>query len=174
MAIVKNVQLFWVKLDPKKPSRYQNKDTAPATWSLQFRVTDKKEAEALTKEFGFKFTPAEDNGKLVYRTSISKYAFASGPEGKEDPEKPNEPVVVVGKDGRQIDPNKVGNGSIGDVAFYVKDDKSSRTLRGVMVSTWKVFEQKTLLDEFDIDVGGAMEIIQPAEGPDEGDLDSIY
>lgn len=172
MAILKSVQLFWVKCDPERPSRYQNKDTAPATWSIQFRVTDKKEAEALTKEYGFKFNPVEDNGKIVYRSSLSKYAFASGTEGKEDPTKPNKPVVIVGKDGRQIDPNTVGNGSVGDIAFSVRDDKSSRTLRGVMVSKWKVFEQKTLLDEFDIDVDATVEILA-AEGPGEGDIE-IY
>lgn len=159
MAIVKDVQLFWVKVNPTKPSRYQNKDSAPATWSLQFRVTDKKTAESLTKEFGFKFTPVEDDGKLVYRTSISKYAFGNGPDNKEDLNKPNRPVVVIGKDGRVIDGDEVGNGSIGDISFTVRDDKSSRTLQGILVSKWRVFKQKNVLDDFDI--GGEMEIVEP-------------
>ena len=171
MAVIQNVQLFWLNCNPEKPRRFQNKASAPATWSLQFRVADKKTADSYAKDFGFRFTPVEDDGKIVYRTSISAYAFAAGPDGEEDPNRPNRPIRVIGADGRDIDPDTVGNGSIGNISFYVRDDKSSRSLRGVQVTTWKVFKPRDAEDEFD--TSGEMTIIEDNTA-EEDSVDDLF
>jgi hypothetical protein len=148
MAIINNVEIHWVKCDPSKPERYQGK--GPAKFSIQIRVRDKKVKESLEKEYGFKFSPMELDDKLVYKTSISRYAFGSGPDGNEDLSKPNRPVNVILADGTPLDPNTVGNGSIANVSFFTKEDKSSRTLKGIQVTKLIKFEARGDDDEFEL------------------------
>jgi hypothetical protein len=148
MAIINNIEIHWVKCDPSKPERFQGK--GPAKFSVQLRVKDKKVKEALEKDYGFKFSPMEVDDKVVYKTSISRYAFGSGADGNEDLTKPNKPVNVILKDGTPLDPNTVGNGSIANVSFYVKEDKSSRTLKGIQVSKLFKFEPRVSEDEFEL------------------------
>jgi len=149
MAKIDNVEIHWVKCDPARPERYQGK--GPAKFSIQIRVKDKKQKESLEKEYGFKFSPMEDkDGKLVYKTSISRYAYSSGPDGNEDVTKPNKPVNVILANGTVLDPNTVGNGSIANVTFYVKEDKSSRTLKGIQVMKLFKFEPRSDEDEFEL------------------------
>jgi hypothetical protein len=149
MAIINNVEIHWVKCDPARPERYQGK--GPAKFSVQIRVKDKKTKESLEKDYGFKFSPMEDkDGKLVYKTSISRYAFGSDKEGNEDTTKPNKPVNVILADGTALDPNTVGNGSIANVSFFTKEDKSGRTLKGIQVKKLVKFEARTDEDEFEL------------------------
>lgn len=148
MAIIRDVELHWVKCDPSKPERYQGK--GPAKFSIQIRVKDKKTKESLEKEFGFKFSPIEVNDKLVYKTSISRYAYQSGPDGNEDVTKPNKPVNVILADGTTLDPNSIGNGSIGNISFFTKEDKSGRTLKGIQVTKLIKFEPRGDNDEFEL------------------------
>jgi hypothetical protein len=148
MAIIKNVEIHWVKCDPAKPERYQGK--GPAKFSIQLRVKDKKTKESLEKDFGFKFSPMEVDEKVIYKTSISRYAFASGPDGNEDTSKPNKPVTVILADGTPLDPNSVGNGSIANISMYVKEDKSGRTLKGIQVTKLIKYEPTSSQDEFEL------------------------
>jgi hypothetical protein len=158
MAIINNVEIHWVKCDPAKPERYQGK--GPAKFSIQIRVKDKKAKESLEKDFGFKFSPMEDkDGKLVYKTTISRYAYGSGPDGNEDTSKPNKPVNVILADGTALDPNTVGNGSIANVSFYTKEDKSGRTLKGIQVTKLIKFEPRGDEDEFELT--DEFEVIDP-------------
>ena len=161
MAIIRNVEIFWVKCDPKNPSRYEGK--GPAKWTVQFRVKDKDTKKQLEDLYGFKFSPIEDDvsGKLVYKTTISRYAFRADPSGKENVNDPNKPVSVVLGDLSPVDPNTVGNGSIGHISFSFKDDKSSRTLKGIQLIKMKVFEggsdeEFEATDDFEI-IGGTTE-----------------
>jgi len=124
MPIINNVELHWVKLDANKPERYQDNPKAPAKNSLQIRVKDKKVKEALEKEYGFKFTPMEVDDKIIYKTSLSRYTYKSTPDGKEDLTQPNKPASCILADGTPLDPNTVGNGSVANVSFFAKEDKS--------------------------------------------------
>jgi hypothetical protein len=141
MAVVRGVELFWVKCDIDNPDRYQGKGSAK--WTVQFRVKTKKQKEELEKEYGFKFSPVEgEDGKLVYKSSISRFAFKADATGEENLKDPNEPVKVIGGNLAALDPNTVGNGSVGNISFYFKDDKSGRTLKGIQVTEYKVFERQ--------------------------------
>jgi hypothetical protein len=164
MAIINNVEIHWVKCDPSKPERYQGK--GPAKFSIQLRVKDKKVKESLEKEHGFKFSPMEVDDKVVYKTSISRYAYSSGTDGNEDLTKPNKPVNVILADGTPLDPNTVGNGSIANVSFYVKDDKSSRTLKGIQVTRLLKYEARAE-DEFEL--SDNFEVVEPNNAANEND-----
>jgi len=160
MSIISNVELWWVKLNPARPTRYQNKATDAAKWSLQIRVKDKARKAQLEKDFGFAFTPVEEDGKLAYKTSISCFAFKANQETKkEDPNSPNSPVAVILATGEPIDPDTVGNGSVGNIRFRVKDDKSSRTLLGVQVTKWLKYVPREEEDQFELE--DDYEIIEP-------------
>lgn len=155
MPIINNLELHWVKVDPARPERYKGK--GPAKWAVQLRVRDKKVKESLEKDFGFEFTPMEVDDKIVYKTSVSRYAFGST-NGQEDESKPNKPVNVILADGTPVDPNTIGNGSIGNISVYVKDDKSSRTLKGIQIT--KLIEyQPNRDDEFEL--SDNFEIVRP-------------
>ena len=165
MPIINNVEVHWVKLDANKPERYQDNPKAPAKNSLQLRVKDKKVKESLEKEFGFKFSPMEIDDKIVYKTSLSKYTYQADADGNEDKTKPNKPATCILGDGTPVDPNTVGNGSIANVSFYVKEDKSSRTLKGIQVTRLIKFEPKGDQDQFELT--DDFEVIDPAAATDD-------
>ena len=166
MAIINNVEIHWVKCDPARPERYQNK--GPAKFSVQIRVKDKKTKESLEKDYGFKFSPMEDkDGKLVYKTSLSRYAFQSDKDGNEDVTKLNKPVNVILADGTPVDPNTVGNGSIANISFFTKEDKSGRTLKGIQVM--KLFKFEARGDEDEFELTDEFEVIDPAGNNAEND-----
>ena len=165
MPIENGLTLFWVKLDASKPERYQNNPKAPAKNGLQIRVFDKARKTELEKKYGFKFTMDEDDGKTFYRTSLNRYTYGSDAKGEEELTKPTKPATCILGDGTPIDPNTVGNGSVGNIIFSVGKDNASRTLKGIQVTKLVVFkprdsEEFTLTQDF--------EIIQPA---DKDDLD---
>jgi hypothetical protein len=171
MAILNNVTLAWVACDPERPKQY--KGTGPFKWSVQISTSDKKEAAAWAENFGFKMTPFEgEDGKIHYKTSLSTYAF-----GKEDGDgkaKPNKPIGVMLMNGELLDPNTVGNGSIGNVSFNVtenKDGEKTRRLKGIQVK--KLVKYVPTKDEDEFELSDDFEIIEP-EAADKDDEKDPY
>jgi hypothetical protein len=155
MPIIQDVSVFWVKLNPAKPERYQGK--GPAKNTVQIRVYERAKKDQLEKEYGFKFTPKEDatTGKLYYQTSISAFTYGTDADKNEDTNNQNKPVEVRTADLRPLDPDTVGNGSIANIRFRMKDDKSSRTITGMQVTKLVVYkgreeEEFTRSDNFEI------------------------
>lgn len=170
MPIVNNVELWYVKVDPSKPERYQGK--GPAKFSAQIRVKDKKVKDSLEKQYGFKFSPLEVDDKIVYKTSISRYAFQAGTNGEEDTTKPNKPVTVILADGSPVDPNTIGHGSVGNISFFCKEDKSGRTLKGIQLTKLVKFEPRVDEDEFEL--SDDFEIIGPEDTSSKTENDDPY
>lgn len=159
MAILNNVTLAWVACDPERPKQY--KGTGPFKWSVQISTSDKKEAATWTEKYGIKTTPFENEGRIFYKASLSTYAF-----GKEDADgkaKPNKPVGVMLMNGEPLDPNAVGNGSVGNVSFFVSDDKEVRRLKGIQVRTLRKYERNT---DDDFELSDDFEIIDSASEKD--------
>ena len=168
MAIIREVEIHWVKCNQDKPQRYQNKPTNPAKWNVQIRTRDKATKALWEKEYGMSLTPADDDNGIYYKTSLNRYAFSAGADKKENLESPNKPVNVILADGTPLDPDTVGNGSIANISFFCKDDKSSRTLKGIQVTKLIVFEPRGDEDEFELT--DDFEVIEDAEG----DADDAY
>lgn len=165
MPIARNLELHWVKVNPARPQRFENKATAPAKWSVQIRVYDKAQKAQLEKEFGFQFKPMEVDDKIVYKTTISRFAFQANREtGKEDTNSPNDPVNVMLADGTPIDPDTIGNGSVANISFYMKEDKSNRTLKGIQVTKLIKYEPRESDTEFEL--SDDYEIIEPNAAED--------
>jgi hypothetical protein len=146
MSIIENSELWFAKLDPKRPSSRFNKDNP--TWELQIRTTSKevrKEWESM-KLAVKAIVPNE--GEPYFRVNLRKKSI------KKDGQ-PASPVQVVNGAKEEIDPTSIGNGSIGNVRIYqydyTKKDGSPgvvSVLMGVQVTKHIVYKAKPRTDEF--------------------------
>jgi hypothetical protein len=109
MAIIKDVSIFFAKLNPEKPNARFDQENP--TWELQIRTSDKKVA-AEWKAMNLRVTTGEDqDGKLVYRANLKK-------KSKKRDGTDNLPVTLVNGSLEQINPDTLGNGSKGNVRVY--------------------------------------------------------
>ena len=114
MAILKNVELYFAKLDPKRPNATFN--TENPTWEVQIRTKDKKQA-AEWKALNISVKPDEDSdGKMFYKATLKKKSKKKDKSSGELVA--NEPVQVVSGSLEKIDPSKIGNGSIANVRLF--------------------------------------------------------
>jgi len=156
MAIIPNVELFFAKLDPNKPNaRF---DTENPTWEVQIRTRDKKQAKSW-KDMNINVKPDEDDAGMFYKASLKKKSVKRNGE-------PQNPVTLVGGDLSEINPNTLGNGSIGNVRVYQYDyDVGGKTgiasmLMAVQVTTLKEYTPKPREDDFKMT---EMEVIKVAD-----------
>lgn len=112
MAILKNIEGHWFKLDPARPDKY---DPAKPTWNFQARTTSKDQANEwranhLTVK-AVREDPEDEESKILYwKAQIGKKT--KNQDGKEAA-----PVSIVSSKG-DIDPNTLGNGSIVNVRLF--------------------------------------------------------
>lgn len=121
MAIIKNVELHWTKIDPKRPTVINEKDDGEKVtgWEVECRTPDKAQAQAWKKLVGAKLVRAiredkddEESAILYWRMKLKKKQFNAAGEEKEAPE------VVRGDTLENMDPNIVGNGSVADLRIF--------------------------------------------------------
>ena len=158
MAIIKDCSIWFAKLDPKRPNSKFNKKNP--TWELQIRTNDKnvkKEWEAL----GLGVKPVvPDEGEPYFRVNLRKKSI------KEDGE-PASYVKVVDGNLKDVDPNTVGNGSIGNIRIfqykYKNDGKegTASVLMGIQLTRHILYKAKPRDDDFE---ETETEVVAPAEG----------
>ena len=151
MPVIKDVEMYWVKLDPEYPVAKYLKKTMKE-WSLEIRTPDRDVADVWEDEFHLrpKKIKDEDSGKTYYRAKLQKLAIAN----TEDPaSKMSYPVEVVGPQLQAINPQTVGNGSIGDVMVSFRDwtfeGKKGITADLRKVRVKKLVEYYREFEEFD-------------------------
>ena len=175
MAILKNAELFFAKLDPSKPNgRF---DPTNPTWEVQIRTRDKAQAKAW-KDMNINVKPDDDDDGMFYKATLKKKSKKRNGENQN-------PVTLLGGDLTAIDPNTLGNGSIGNVRVYQYDYEISgrkgiaSMLMAVQVTTLKEYTPKPREDDFEMT---EMEVIKVADnqqvdgdqftpGDNEDDLD---
>jgi hypothetical protein len=144
--ILRNCEIWFAKLDPKRPNNKFNK-TNP-TWELQIRTTSKdvkKDWEAA----GMQVKPVDpDDGPMYYRVNLRKKSIKVDKSA-------SSPVDVVDSKLRPIDPNTIGNGSIGNIRVYqyqyTKKDGTPgivSVLMGVQITKHIVYTPKPRDDVF--------------------------
>jgi hypothetical protein len=149
MAIIKQAQLFFAKLDPKRPSKKFSKENP--RWELQIRTTN-KEVKKLWESMDLKpkLVEDEESGGVYYRVNLSKKAFKKDGEA-------NDPVEVVNGNLDKIDPSSIGNGSIGNIRVY-QYEYNNEGKKGIASTLMKVQVTKHVVyvpkgnpdDEFDM------------------------
>ena len=152
MAILKNVEVFYVKCDPTRTSTKVT-PTEPR-WEVQIRTQDKtqkKEWEGL----GIKVKVVDpDDGAIYYKATLTKKAFkkVKGADGTEALEAAK-PVEVVDGNLDKLDSNTIGNGSVANIRIFSSDysftDKEGKkmegtkhTLMGMQLTKHIVYEPK--------------------------------
>lgn len=123
MTILKDCEIWFAKLDPKRPSAKFNK--LNPTWEMQIRTTDKvqrKEWEALSLSVK---AVVPDDGIPYWRANLKKKSIRSKEAG------PAEPVTVVNAAREPLDPNSIGNGSIGNLRLFQYDYPKEDGSKGI-------------------------------------------
>lgn len=119
MAILKDVEIWFAKLDPKRPSKKMS--PLNPTWEVQIRTTSKdqkKEWEALNiKVKATREDPEDEESKVIYyRANLKKKSIKIGTNGA--PNEPAQPVQVVNGKQEDVDPNSIGHGSIANIRIF--------------------------------------------------------
>jgi len=141
--VIKNAELFWVKLDPSNP--VDPFSSGKLVWEIQMRTSDKKEAAAWKKK-GLPVRELEEE-KGTFACNVKKLAK----NAKGDALTP--PRVVDGKL-QPIDPTIVGNGSVGNVQLSPREwamgGKSGVVFDLMAVQVVKLVEYTGSNLEFDV------------------------
>jgi hypothetical protein len=160
MAIIKNVELHFAKLNPKRPNATFNKENP--TWELQLRTSSleqKKEWDNLSlKPKLIVYKEGEENegepiltesGKKQWRVNLRK-------RSKDKDGNPAAAVKVVNGSLEEIDPDTIGNGSIAHVRIYqyeydsAGEKKVATVLMALQLVKHIVYEAAPRDDEFEM------------------------
>jgi len=142
--VIRNVELFWVKLDPNNP--VDPFEVGKPIWEIQMRTADKAQAKQW-KDKGLSVKPYDDAGSTVYICNVKK--LARNAKGN-----PLTPPRVVDAKLQAIDPNLIGNGSIGNVQVSPREwsmgGKSGVVFDLMAVQVVKLIEYTGSNLEFDV------------------------
>ena len=133
MAILKNVEIWHPRLDPRRPNDRFNK--LNPTWEVQMRTTEKSVKKEWEEMGLFVKAIVPDEGKPYWRVNLKKKT------GKTDGTK-SKPVKVIDGKMNELDPNTIGNGSIANVRVLqreytrpgTEEQAIATTLMGVQVT----------------------------------------
>lgn len=167
MALIRNAAMYFVRLDPKHPNARWNPENP--TWELQIRTSDpaqrddwialklnpkllkysdksKELDEAGESLAGENILDAE--GRKQWRVNLVRRSI------KSDETKQTPPKVVNGHL-EEIDPNTIGNGSIGNISVFQYESQKDKDvmvsmIRQVQVVKHIVYERQPGDDDFEI------------------------
>lgn len=175
MPIFKQCQVWYPKLDPRRPNARFNKNNP--TWEIQLRTTDKAQKKEWEDGGLHVVKVAPDEGEPFWRVNLKKKSKKSSGE-------PSAPVRVVDGKLNPIDPNTIGHGSVANVRVYQYDyekpDGGGTGLASVLMAVQLTKHIKYTpgpQDDFDEE---ETEVVEPeddgevAELPDDGDDDPNY
>jgi hypothetical protein len=165
-VILNDCELWFAKLDPKRPSAKFNKKNP--TWELQIRTTDKEQKKQWEEaSLSVKAViPDEEDLKPYYRVNLRKKSIKADGD-------PASPVEVVDGNLDAVNPNSIGNGSIGNIRLfqyeYPKEDSNEKGIASIMmgVQLTKHIVYKPKKDPNDEFGQTSTEVITPAEEEDE-------
>lgn len=163
MAIIKNVELWYPRLDPQRPNARFNKDRP--TWEVQIRTSDKKVKAEWTK-LNLKPKTVDADDGIFYSVTLRK-------KSKKADGSPNDPVRVVNGSLEPIDPRSIGNGSVGNIRVfqyeYGEDKKIANMLMSIQVTKLKEYVPKPSDDEFEMTETEVISVSDLNGGDDDDD-----
>lgn len=170
MAILKNVELFYPRLDPKKPNAKFNKEQP--TWEVQIRTRDKKvKAEWAALNLKPK-TVEDDDGKVFYSVTLRK---KSKKKEKDGTYSNAQPVKVLDGGLNDINPMSIGNGSVGNVRIfqyeYGEEAKIASMLMAVQITKLNEYIPKASDDDFEMTETEVFRVSDAVGGDDDDDSD---
>jgi hypothetical protein len=167
MTILHDCEIWFAKLDPRRPNSRFNKQNP--TWEVQVRTTSKEtKKEWIKNNLSVKDVVPED-GPPYFRVNLRKKSIkVNGDEAS--------PVNVVDGKLQPVDPNSIGNGSVANIRIfqyeYQKQDGSVgivSVLMGVQLTKHVVYVPKPRDDEF---TETDSVVVEASEEPDPDEADS--
>jgi hypothetical protein len=145
--VIRNVEVFWVKMDPENPVKPFDK----MQWEVQLRTTDKAIASEWKKK-GMPVKQGEHEGNKYFQMNLKKLAVSAAGKTLSPPK------CVDGKL-KPLDSTTVGNGSIANVQFSPREwsmgGKEGIVFDLMAIQVTKLVEYSGSSMEFDIvDLGG--------------------
>jgi len=144
--ILHNCEVWFCKLDPKRPNSKFNKKNP--TWECQIRTTDKT-TKKKWEEAGLSVKAVvPDEGEPYFRVNLRKKSI------KEDGGKAS-PVRVIDGKMNDLDPNIIGNGSLANIRIFQYDYNiegkkgTACVLMGVQITKHKLYTPKPRDDDFE-------------------------
>jgi len=144
--ILSDCELWFCKLDPKRPNNKFNKKNP--TWECQIRTSNKETKKVWESHNLNVKAVVPDEGQPYFRVNLRKKSI------KEDGDNAS-PVNVIDGNMGELDPNTIGNGSIGNVRVfqyeYPKEGGGkgvASVLMGVQVTRHIVYKAKPRDDDF--------------------------
>jgi hypothetical protein len=150
MSFLNNVKLYFVKCDPKRPNAFYNKENP--TWEVQIRTHDRVQAKEWESQgIPLKVVipdPEKDDAETVKAGPYWKTVLRKRSKKKDDDGNltiANGPVEVMDGHLNDIDPNTIGNGSIGNLRIFQYDypkgegTGTATVLMGIQVTTHKLY-----------------------------------
>jgi hypothetical protein len=168
-VILEGCELWFARLDPKRP----NADFNPKnpTWEVQLRTTDKevkKYWESLDMSVKA-IVPDDDNEKPYFRCNLKKRSIKSDGSAAS-------PVKVVNGDLEPVDPNSIGNKSIGNIRVFqyeytnkAGEKKMAPVLMGIQLTTHILYVPKPREDDFEKATTTTIRPVDAPEAPDDND-----
>lgn len=148
--ILKNVELHWAKLNPKRPNKTFNED---GVWEVQIRTRDKKQAQEWKDAHLNVSVETDENDKPYYKAMLKKQC-------KKKDGTDQAPVKVVNGSLEDINPDHIGNGSIGNVRLFQYDYEVGKgkqkkegiasMLMAVQITTLNEYIPKPREDDFEM------------------------
>jgi hypothetical protein len=148
MALIKNVEIHFPQLDPKRPNKKFADETHPPAWTMQIRTKSKEQKlEWESKGISVKAQMDENDVLDYWRASLKKNVTNTDGE-------PNKPVNIVDGGLNTIDPNIIGNGSVANIRFITfeyADKKTKKTSLGCILMTMQITKLKKYTVKHDDD-----------------------
>ena len=165
MAVLKNCELYWLKLDPKNPVS----PFGEPVWETQIRTSNEDQAKSWEeKNLAVKKSKGDDRYWFVNLKRKAVYEKTGDAA---------QPVVVVDGELMPIDSTSVGNGSIGNVQLFQKNwEMNGRKgvkseLKAIQVTKLVVYKAQGGLA---FEATGKTEVISSGEGPTADDASDLW
>lgn len=168
MAIIKNCEIYFARLNPKYPNRKFNKENP--TWEIQIQTRSKEQK----KEWADLGLPVgvvvpDDDSQPYFKVNLKR-------RSKDKKGEPAAPVKVVDGALNEIDPDTIGNGSVGNIRIfqytYKKQDGTDATasiLTSIQLTKHVVLHRKA---GEDFEMTETEVIDKEAEGSDDEEFET--
>jgi hypothetical protein len=124
-VILKNCELWYIKLDPKRPYGKYNKENP--TWEVQVRTSDKDTKNKWVAQNVKVKSVVPDEGDPYWYVNLKRRSIKSDMT-------PNSPVECINGALKPVDGRTIGNGSIGNVKLYQYQSRAENAKEGEMTS----------------------------------------
>lgn len=159
--LLKDCEIWFLKADPSRPNKRFNPENP--TWEVQIRTEDKEKKKAWEEAKLVVKAIVPDEGPPYFRVNIRKKYL------KEDGTQSSHPEVIDANL-NPLDPNIIGNGSIGNVRIFQYEYPkaaggvgTASVFMGVQITKLIKYTPKPREDEFED--AGEMQVIEEDDTP---------